>query len=75
MKELLFVVDMVNGFVKEGSMHDQKIMNIVDSIKEECESHEHRIFIRLCSFLQGFNQPLGDKKCENQLCGIGQQVG
>ena len=45
MKELLFVVDMVNGFVKEGSMHDLKIMNIVDSIKEECESHEHRIFI------------------------------
>lgn len=45
MKELLFVVDMVNGFVKEGSMHDQKIMNIVESIKEECESHEHRIFI------------------------------
>lgn len=45
MKELLFVVDMVNGFVKEGSMHDKKIMNIVDSIKEECECHEHRIFI------------------------------
>ena len=45
MKELLFVVDMVNGFVKEGSMHDIKIMKIVDSIKEECENHEYRIFI------------------------------
>ena len=45
MKELLFVVDMVNVFVKEGSMHDIKIMKIVDSIKEECENHEYRIFI------------------------------
>jgi len=45
MKELLFVVDMVNGFVKEGSMHDPKIMKIVDTIKEECEKHEDRIFI------------------------------
>ena len=43
MKELLFVVDMVNGFVKEGSMHDLKIMNIVDSIKEECECHTNSI--------------------------------
>ena len=45
MKELLFVVDMVNGFVKEGNMHDKKIMSIVDVIKEECEKHEHIIFI------------------------------
>lgn len=45
MKELLFVVDMVNGFVKEGAMHDNKIMEIVDVIKEECECHEDRIFI------------------------------
>ena len=45
MKELLFVVDMVNGFVKEGAMHDNKIMDIVDVIKEECETHEDRIFI------------------------------
>ena len=37
MKELLFVVDMVNGFVKEGNMHDKKIMGIVDTIKEECD--------------------------------------
>lgn len=45
MKELLFVVDMVNGFVKEGNMHDTKIMSIVESIQEECEKHESRIFI------------------------------
>ena len=40
MKELLFVVDMVNGFVKEGSMHDAKIMDIVEVIQKECEAHE-----------------------------------
>lgn len=45
MKELLFVVDMVNGFVKEGSMHDAEIMKIVDVIVQECEAHEHRLFI------------------------------
>lgn len=45
MKELLFVVDMVNGFVKEGSMHDSHIMQIVECIKNECETHEHRLFI------------------------------
>lgn len=45
MKELLFVVDMVNGFVKEGAMHDEKIMNIVDVIQKECEAHEDRLFI------------------------------
>ena len=45
MKELLFVVDMVNGFVKEGSMHDASIMKIVDVIKKECETHEDRLFI------------------------------
>ena len=45
MKELLFVVDMVNGFVKEGSMHDAKIMDIVEVIQKECEAHEDRLFI------------------------------
>ena len=45
MKELLFVVDMVNGFVKEGSMHDDSIMKIVDVISQECKVHEHRLFI------------------------------
>lgn len=45
MKELLFVVDMVNGFVKEGPMHDEKIMNIVPRIIDMCQTHEHRLFI------------------------------
>lgn len=45
MKELLFVVDMVNGFVKEGNMHDTSIMSIVPIIQSECETHEHRYFI------------------------------
>ena len=45
MRELLFVVDMVNGFVKEGAMHDKKIMKIVDPIIEECEKHDDRLFI------------------------------
>lgn len=45
MKELLFVVDMVNGFIKEGAMHDEKIMTIVPNIIKMCETHEDRIFI------------------------------
>lgn len=45
MKELLCVVDMVNGFVKEGSMHDKRIMDIVDVIIQECQCHEDRLFI------------------------------
>lgn len=45
MKELLFVVDMVNGFVKEGNMHDSSIMKIVPIIQSECKRHEHRLFI------------------------------
>lgn len=46
MKECLFVVDMINGFVKEGAMHDEKIMNIVPDIIQLCNKHEHRIFIQ-----------------------------
>lgn len=45
MKELLFVVDMVNGFVKEGAMHDEKIMKITDVIIQECKNHPERLFI------------------------------
>lgn len=46
MKECLFVVDMINGFIKEGAMHDEKIMSIVPNIIRLCESHEDRIFIQ-----------------------------
>ena len=45
MKEKLFVVDMVNGFVKEGAMHDEKIMSIVPNIQELCEKMEDVTFI------------------------------
>lgn len=45
MKEKLFVVDMVNGFVKEGAMHDEKIMRIVPGIIELCETMEDVTFI------------------------------
>ena len=34
MKNLLVVVDMVNGFVKEGALHDEKINNITPTIIE-----------------------------------------
>ena len=29
----IVIVDMVNGFVKEGALHDEHIMGIVDNIK------------------------------------------
>ncbi len=46
MKQVVFVIDMVNGFVKEGAMHDKKIMNIVPSIEKYLTSHEaDRYFI------------------------------
>lgn len=32
-KDMIIVVDMVNGFVKEGALHDEKIMDIVPTIK------------------------------------------
>ena len=34
MKKKIIIVDMVNGFVKEGTLHDEKIMGIVDNIKK-----------------------------------------
>ena len=46
MKECLFVVDMINGFIKEGAMHDEKIMSIVPAIIELCRAHEDRYFIQ-----------------------------
>ena len=46
MKECLFVVDMINGFIKEGAMHDEKIMSIVPDIIELCRTHEDCYFIQ-----------------------------
>ena len=47
MNQILFVVDMVNGFCKEGAMADQSIMHIVKPIQELCEKikPENRYFI------------------------------
>lgn len=36
-KDMIVVVDMINGFVKEGPLHDEKIMNIVPTIKSIVE--------------------------------------
>ena len=33
-KKKIIIVDMVNGFVKEGALHDEKIMGITDNIKK-----------------------------------------
>lgn len=33
-KEKIIVIDMVNGFVKEGALHDKRILQLVDPIKE-----------------------------------------
>ena len=47
MNPVLFVVDMVNGFCKEGAMADQNIMHIVKPIQDLCEKvvPENRYFI------------------------------
>ena len=47
MNPVLFVVDMVNGFCKEGAMADQNIMHIVKPIQDLCEkvTPENRYFI------------------------------
>lgn len=39
-KSMVVVVDMVNGFIKEGAMHDKNIMNIVPNIKQLLEAHD-----------------------------------
>ena len=47
MKKCIFVIDMVNGFVHEGAMHDEKIMKIVPFIKKllNDSKNERIIFI------------------------------
>ena len=41
-KPIVFVVDMINGFVKEGALHDQKIMDIVPAIQSLLEKEVGR---------------------------------
>lgn len=46
-KPIIFVVDMVNGFVKEGALHDEKIGDICEPIIDIIRENEHRvIFIK-----------------------------
>lgn len=45
MKKCIFVIDMVNGFVKEGAMHDQKIMKIVEPIQKVLKENENERMI------------------------------
>lgn len=48
-KPVIFVVDMVNGFVKEGALHDTEINEVSENIIEIIRENEHRvIFIRDC---------------------------
>ncbi|MBQ9840350.1 MAG: cysteine hydrolase [Erysipelotrichaceae bacterium] len=42
---LVFVIDMINGFVKEGALADSRIMNIVPNIQMLLEKVEDRVFI------------------------------
>ena len=49
-RELLIVVDMVNGFTKDGSLHDPSIMKIVPEIKSLIDDYfkENVFFFRDC---------------------------
>lgn len=42
-KPIIFVVDMVNGFIKEGSLHDEKINLITSNIINLIEDGEQRV--------------------------------
>ena len=42
-KPIIFVVDMVNGFVKEGALHDEKINEITPNIQKLIEGGEDRV--------------------------------
>lgn len=45
-RPLIFIIDMVNGFCKDGAMADKNIMNIVPNIKDLCARYkEDLIFI------------------------------
>lgn len=46
-KPIIFVVDMINGFVKEGALHDEVINTISSPIIQLLKENEHRvIFVR-----------------------------
>ena len=37
MRNKIIIIDMVNGFVKEGPLHDESILDIVDNINTVVE--------------------------------------
>lgn len=37
MKEYIYIVDMINGFIKEGALSDKRILKITDNIKKLIE--------------------------------------
>ena len=46
MDKKIIIVDMVNGFIKEGALHDKRIMDIVDNIKRLIENKtDHDIIV------------------------------
>lgn len=46
-KPIIFVVDMINGFINEGALHDEAINDISDQIVDVVKENEHRvIFIK-----------------------------
>lgn len=45
MKNRIIIIDMVNGFVKEGPLHDKSIMDIVDNIKTVVEKVDGEIIV------------------------------
>ncbi|MFV0381342.1 MAG: cysteine hydrolase family protein, partial [Breznakia sp.] len=42
---LVFIVDMVNGFCREGSLHDTSILEISKEIKKLLKHCDHHIFV------------------------------
>lgn len=44
-KPILFVVDMINGFIKEGSLHDEAILDISKNIENLLKKIDASIFI------------------------------
>ncbi|MEA4276144.1 isochorismatase family cysteine hydrolase [Mycoplasma sp. 21DD0573] len=44
-KSLLIVIDMLNGFAKEGKLSSSRINNIIPTIEDMLQNYEHNIFI------------------------------
>ena len=61
MKKMVFVIDMINGFCKEGALADPKIMGIVPELHEFLKNYEgEKICVRDChdkDALEFFNFP------------------